>query len=124
MKITLARHEIKEAVAGLGRIVANKTTLPILNCIRLDVNGAVTVTATDLEQTARYEFAKGTSSGTGSLIIPFQNLKDLVKGNDREQVEIEADNTETATVINHVGSLAVKKTVYGTALSSWGQSQE
>lgn len=56
MKLTLERSQIKEAVAGLGRIVANKSTLPVLSCVKLDVNGAVTVTATDLDQTARYTF--------------------------------------------------------------------
>jgi DNA polymerase III sliding clamp (beta) subunit (PCNA family) len=119
MKLIIPRSEIKEAVAGLGRIVANKTTLPVLSCVKLDVNGAVTLTATDLEQSARYQFTGGTSTGTGSLVIPFQSLKDLAKGNDREQVEIETDTPESGTVINHVGSLAVKKTVYGTPLEEW-----
>jgi DNA polymerase III sliding clamp (beta) subunit (PCNA family) len=124
MKITIPRSEIKEAVAGLGRIVANKTTLPVLSCIRLDVNGAVTLTATDLEQSARYQFGNATNTGTGSLVIPFQALKDLAKGNDREQVEIETDTPESGTVINHVGSLAVKKTVCGTPLDEWPVTPE
>jgi DNA polymerase III sliding clamp (beta) subunit (PCNA family) len=119
MKLSIPRKEIKTAVAGLNRIVASKTTLPVLGCIRLDVNGTVTATATDLDQTARYEFKAGAHTGTGSLIIPLQVLKDLVKGSDQEQVEIEADTPETATVINHVGSLAVSKTVYGTPLDEW-----
>lgn len=119
MKLTIPRKEIKTAVAGLNRIIANKTTLPILACVRLDVNGTITAIASDLEQTARYEFSGGTSSGTGSLIIPLQALKDLAKGNDHEQVEIETDTPEAATVINHVGSLAVRKAVYITPLDEW-----
>lgn len=119
MKLTINRKEIKTAVAGLNRIVASKTTLPILGCIRLDVNGTVTATATDLDQTARYEFTGSTATGTGTLIIPIQALKDLVKGHDQEQVEIESDTPDSATVINHVGSLAVRKTVYGSPLDEW-----
>jgi hypothetical protein len=83
------------------------------------VNGAVTMTATDLDQTARYTFDGSTATGTGALIIPFQSLKDLTKGHDRELIEIEADTPEAATIINHVGSMAVKKTVYGTPLDEW-----
>jgi DNA polymerase III sliding clamp (beta) subunit (PCNA family) len=119
MKLTIPRSQIKVAVAGLGRIVASKTTLPVLSCIKLDVNGSVTMTATDLDQTARYTFDGSTATGTGALIIPFQSLKDLAKGNDRELIEIEADTPETATVINHVGNMAVNKTVYGTPLDEW-----
>jgi DNA polymerase III sliding clamp (beta) subunit (PCNA family) len=124
MKITIPRSEIKEAVAGLGRIVTPRATLPVLSCVRLDVNGAVTVTATDLEQSARYQFTGSTATGTGSLVIPFQALKDLAKGNDREQIEIDTDTPESGTFINHVGSLAVRKTVYGTPLDEWPATPE
>ena len=123
MKLTIPRSEIKEAVSGLGRIVANKTTLPILSCVRIDVNGSVTVTATDLEQTARYEFTGSTATGTGSVIIPFQTMKELGKGNDRELVEIET-TTDTVTLTNNVGGLAVRRPVNGSDLDEWPSTPE
>ena len=119
MKLTIPRSEIKEAVSGLSRILANKTTLPVLSCVRFDVNGAITVMATDLEQTARYEFTGSTVTGTGSLIVPFQSLRDLTKGNDRELVEIEASGADTVTITNNVGGLAVRRPVISTALDEW-----
>jgi DNA polymerase III sliding clamp (beta) subunit (PCNA family) len=118
MKLTIPRSEIKEAVTGLSRIVANKTTLPILSCVRFDVNGTITVTATDLEQTARFEFTGSTATGTGSVIIPFQTMKELGKGNDRELVEIEA-SPDTVTLVNNVGGLAVRRPVNGSGLDEW-----
>jgi DNA polymerase-3 subunit beta len=119
MKLTIPRSEIKEAVAGMSRIVSNKTTLPILGCVRFDVNGAVTAQATDLEQTARFTFTGSTATGTGSMIIPFQTMKELGKGNDKESVEFETGDDLTVTVTNHVGANAVKHPIAGTAPDEW-----
>jgi DNA polymerase-3 subunit beta len=119
MKLTIPRSEIKEAVAGLSRIVANKTTLPVLGCVRFDVNGAVTVTATDLEQTARYRFAGAQSQGEGTFIVPLAAIKDMAKGNDREQIEFETTDGTTVTVTNNVGAHAVKHPIGGTPSDEW-----
>jgi DNA polymerase-3 subunit beta len=119
MKLTIPRSEIKEAVAGLSRIVSNKTTLPILGCVRFDVNGDVTAQATDLEQTARFTFVGSTATGTGSMIIPFQTMKELGKGNDKESVEFETSDDLTVTVTNHVGANAVKHPIAGTPADEW-----
>ena len=124
MKLTLNRRELKEAVAGLGRIVSTKATLPILGCVRLEVNGQVIVQATDLEQTAAYRFTDASHTGSATLVLPLQTLKELSKGNDREPVEIQADNPETVTVVNHVGSLAVRKVIAGTPLDEWPVTPE
>ena len=35
MKLTIERKQIKEAVAGLSRVVAKRTSLPILSCVRI-----------------------------------------------------------------------------------------
>jgi len=38
MEITLLRGEIRDAIAGFNKIVSGKQTIPVLGCVRVDVD--------------------------------------------------------------------------------------
>jgi len=120
MKITIPRAELKDAVAGLARVATTRSSLPILNGVRFDAaKGIVTALATDLDQSARYQFASAQAEGDGACIIPLANLKALAKGSGNERVELEPGANDTITVINHVGENALRHSVAGYPVSNW-----
>lgn len=54
MRFTADREALKSALAIASKIVATKSTIPILQCFRLEAKGdAITITATDLDQQIR-----------------------------------------------------------------------
>ncbi|MDA0323190.1 MAG: DNA polymerase III subunit beta, partial [Verrucomicrobia bacterium] len=122
MKVTIPRKEIKEAVAGFGKIVSGKTTLPVLGCVRFDNDKGVSAQVTDLDQYLRYRFAEARAVGDGAFVVPLAALKDLAKGSDGENVEIEAGDNGGISVTNHVGSHAVKRPLQGLDPEEWPQS--
>jgi DNA polymerase III sliding clamp (beta) subunit (PCNA family) len=79
MKFTISLKELKEAVAGLSRVVFGKATLPILSAVRIsgDADG-VRITGTNLTEYLSRTFEGAT--GVGEFIIDLKELKEFVKG--------------------------------------------
>jgi DNA polymerase III sliding clamp (beta) subunit (PCNA family) len=121
MQITVQRGELKEAVAGLGKIVNGKShTLPILGCVRFAANGnGIVAQVTDLDQHLRYRFCGAQANGDGGFIIPLSSIKDLARGKDQEQIEFEAGANSAVLVTNHVGSQVVKHPLNGMDPDEW-----
>ena len=120
LSTTLPRNELREAVAGIGKIANSKCTLPVLGCVRLRANGReVVAEATDLDQLVKYRFNGAEVRGEGACILPVSALKDLSKGSKNEQVEIDGEDPLRIGVTNHVGGHAVRQTVAGTDLNEW-----
>jgi DNA polymerase-3 subunit beta len=120
MKIIIPRAELKDAVAGLGKVVGSRSTLPILSSVRFDAGkGTVTVQATDLDQTVAYRFQNAQVEGSGACIVPFQVVKDLAKGGENETVELEPVDAENVAVTNHVGVHALTQNVAGCPVADW-----
>jgi DNA polymerase-3 subunit beta len=119
MKFTLNRSSLKEAVAGLGKIVSPKTTLPILAGIRFTAGkDSVLLDGTDLDQHATYHAQPVEQEGAGSFVVPLTVLKDLTKGKDSEHVGFEVEG-ESVTLLNPVGSNVVRYPVAGLDPSEW-----
>jgi len=120
MNVTLPRGAIKEAVAGLSKIVYGKQTIPVLGCVRLSVENQTAVAeATDLDQVVKYRFDDAQAHGEGACILPLVALKDLTKGGKDERVEIDANDPLRISVTNHVGGHAVAQTLTGMDLDEW-----
>lgn len=62
---------IKNAFAGLSKIISSKSTLPVLGCVRIeaDANGATRFQATDLDSfvTCRVQ---GSPGGFPACLVP------------------------------------------------------
>ena len=91
MKLLLPRSELKEALAGLSKVVNPRASIPILACVRLDAEGqTVRLTGTDLSQTATYAITVAEPvPAPVSLLIPLAELQAVLKTAQGADIEIE-----------------------------------
>ena len=123
MELSITRSELKTAVAGLSRIIPNKTALPILSGVLFRSTQCVlTATATDLDQVASYRFDTATAPD-GTIVLPLTALKELTKGSDKEQISFSAGPDLQVTVTNHVGGHQIRFTVNALDPADWPELQ-
>src|SRR5688572_3834029 len=79
--IELPISELKEALPGLRKIVG-RSTLPVLQSLRLTRNeaGTVLIQSTDLESLVSYRLAEPQTGDTVDLLVPCDPLMKLAKG--------------------------------------------
>ena len=79
MKLTVPKKELKEALIASGKIIAGRSALPIVNCVKIEGSeeGIAVVSATNLEEHLTY-IIKG-CDGTGAFIINLKDLKDYLR---------------------------------------------
>ena len=81
MQLTIPHVELKQAVAGLTRVVPKRATLPVLQMVRFaHEGGRITVAGTDLDQNLAYRFAQATAQGEGAFLVGLADLQLLAKG--------------------------------------------
>ncbi len=73
MKIVISLKELKEAVAGLSRVVNGRGSLAVLSAVKIN---AKRITGTNLSE---YLSIKIDGSGNGEFIIDFKELKEFLK---------------------------------------------
>ena len=80
-EITLSASQLKQALPGLSKVIGRRTTLPVLQTIRLSrsAEGHVTLQGTDLDSFVTYT-AKETSIGpVTEMLVPMDQLAKTVK---------------------------------------------
>ena len=103
MKLLIPRSQLKEALAGLSKVVNQRASIPILACVRLDAEGkTIRLTGTDIDQVATYEIAMAEPvSAPVSVLIPLDTLQSVLKTAQGPEIEIQPGKdavTLTATV--------------------------
>ncbi|MEQ2005719.1 MAG: hypothetical protein ABMA26_02885, partial [Limisphaerales bacterium] len=103
--IELPAAELKIALTGLGKIISKRTTLPVLEHLRVTRtgNGVVTLEATDLESTARYQVEQPSEGAPCDFLVPFHPLNQLVKGG-KEPVLIGLEPKSKVRLKTYVGN--------------------
>ncbi len=103
--IELPAAELKTALTGLGKVISKRTTLPVLEHLRVTrtKEGLVTLEATDLDCTARYQVEQPSEGAPFDCLVPFHPLNQLVKGG-KEPVQIELEPKNKVRLKTHVGS--------------------
>lgn len=96
---------LKNAFAGLSKIISGRTTLPVLGCVRIeaDASGAARFQATDLDTFVTCEVTGASPAGFPACLVTFEPLNRIVKG---------AKNT--FRLVHQNGKLSVQST-FGTA---------
>lgn len=95
MKLSCSQEALAEALATVGRVVPNKSTLPVLCNVLLeaDVSGALRLVATNLELTISRRI-RATVSTDGRTTVPARLLADYVALLDRgKQVSMKLSPT-------------------------------
>ena len=78
--ISIPISELKPALAGLAKVVSNKTTLECLRCIRVDATPErTTLMGTDLEMFARVALPEARCEAAASFLLPFERLQSMAK---------------------------------------------
>lgn len=96
MKITIERDALHSALAYVGSARRNKTTMPILEHVRLsvDAEGPVVLTCSDLDVWCTEDVGdSATQREPGAILLNYAQLHDAVQGApEGSQVEIRYDN--------------------------------
>jgi DNA polymerase III sliding clamp (beta) subunit (PCNA family) len=115
MKITLPRKQLKEIATALSRIT-QKNTVPVLKCARFTLtNTALSITATNLEETLTYRTDPDTVTWAardgepGSFLCPVSELKGLAKDGGDNVTLVYADETLTAEC--NLGDQVIQRTL-------------
>ena len=113
--ISISVSELKPAIAGLAKVVSNKSTLECLRCVRVDATPEqVSILGTDLDMFARITLPEAKCDTTASFLLPFDRLQAITrKFNARTILNIEEGkifcDLGTGRVSENVESLALKE---------------
>ncbi|TXT46365.1 MAG: DNA polymerase III subunit beta [Limisphaerales bacterium] len=110
--IELPAAELKTALTGLGKIISKRTTLPVLEHLRVTRtgNGVVIIEATDLDSTARYQVEQPSEGAPCDFLVPFHPLNQMVKGG-KEPVLIGLEPKNKVRLKTYVGNSAMEQTL-------------
>ena len=83
-QITLPAADLKQALPGLSKVVSRKSTLPVLQTVRVTraIDGYVSLTATDLDTFVTYRFENPQAGQPFDVLLPFEQLNKTGKGSD------------------------------------------
>jgi len=121
MQAMLPKREFNDAIAGLARIINNRTTLPILRGVRISTTpaGQIQAQATDLDSTASYTFNSATCEGTDAFIVDIDMLKALTKGSGPDTLTFDTDGANHVTVTTSVAGQALRRTLPAFDAEDW-----
>ena len=110
--IQLSVSELKTALTGLSKVISRRTTLPVLDHLRVtrDAEGAVTLQATDLDTTVTYRVTEPNAGSPCDFLVPFEPLNKLVKGG-KEPVQLSVVGHDQVRIKTHVGSSPMEQTL-------------
>ncbi|MBI5252619.1 MAG: hypothetical protein HY912_24245 [Desulfomonile tiedjei] len=106
--LQLPASELRLALAGLGKVVCRRSTLPVLGCVLITrQNDQLTLRATDLDTWAIYTCKEPHLGEDASLVVAFKDLQTVVK-NVPSQESIQLQNNE--------GKVSARYHLNGTAI--------
>ena len=101
MKFVVSSSALLGHLQIVGRVISNKTTLPILNSLLFKIEGnSLEVTASDLETRLSTKIALDNISGEGTIAIPNKILTDMLKEFSEQPLTFEIDETTQRVTIN------------------------
>ena len=108
MKLLIPRSHLKDAIAGLAKVVNQRASIPILAHVRLDAEGkSIRLTGTDLSQVATCEIAAESASAPVSFLIPLDALQSVLKTAQGPSIEIEPGMDAVTIVAEVAGQTSV-----------------
>jgi len=84
--ITIPMTELKPALAGLGKIITRRSTLPVLGCIRIERTKThrIELTGTDLDTTAIVQLEAEAQGEPTVFLVPYEDLNNVAKSCGKE----------------------------------------
>jgi len=88
--ITLPVSELKPALAGLGKIIARRPTLPVMGCVRVErtETGRIELAATDFDTSAVVRLDAPEQGKPAAFLVRYEDLNNVAKSCGREDTLI------------------------------------
>lgn len=120
MTLTIPRSQLKEALAGLSKVVNQRASIPLLACVRLDAEGkTVSLTGTDIDQVATYEIAVTEPvSAPVSVLIPLDVLQAVLKTAQGADIDIQPGK-DAVTITASVAGQGIGRRVETPDIKDW-----
>ena len=121
-KITLPVSELKTAFSGLSKIISKRAVLPVLQHVRIErlSDGALTISATDLEAFASYRFEQGGEGNAESILVPSFPLHSIVKGcAGKENIGLEKLTGDRIAIRYQIGGQETEQQVPSLPAEEW-----
>lgn len=100
MKLTCEKTSLAEAINTVSKAVSTRTTLPILECILINVyNDEITLTASDLDIGIKTAPIKANVSETGAFAIEARLFSEIIRKLNGDNVTIETNSDGKTAVI-------------------------
>lgn len=87
-KIALPIAELKPALAGLGKVISRRCTLPVLGHVKVErtKDGWIALTGTDLDRTVTVRLEQPSEGKAGAMLVPFEELQKIAKPCSKEDI--------------------------------------
>lgn len=108
---TLPVAELKPALVGFGKVIAKRSTLPVLGCVllRRHESGQVDLSVTDLDHSATYRLATPDDAPPAKLLLPFEDLSNVVKScAPSDAITLESTGKDSVSIRFPVGGQSVE----------------
>jgi DNA polymerase III sliding clamp (beta) subunit (PCNA family)/exonuclease VII small subunit len=118
--IELPAPELRHALAGLGKIIGRRTTLPVLSAVRVERNesGVVTLQGTDLDSTATFTLQDRSEGPATQLLVPFDRLQKAVRQSG-EKVELGRAEKDQVLLRTFWRDTPMEEQIQSPALKEW-----
>ena len=106
--------ELKPALAGLGKIITKRRTLPVLDTIRIErtKDGWIALTATDLDHHVTVRLEQPGEGEPAALLVPYDELLKTCKAcGSGEEILVERTGKITAAIKYRIGQQFVETKV-------------
>lgn len=97
MKITCSKSDLLSSVSIAMKAVSNKTTLPILECILIEADEQIKLTATDMELGIE-TYVNGTILEAGKIAIDAKLFSEIIRKLPDSEIVIETDSNYQAVI--------------------------
>jgi len=104
--IALPIAELKPALLGLGKIIAKRTTLPVLNHLKIErtKEGWIALTATDLDHFITVRLEQPSEGEPLCLLVPYDDLTRIAKNCPKTDSLLITGNDKNVTIQFAVGA--------------------
>src|SRR5437764_7637399 len=113
-EIILPVSQLKTAFSGLSKIISKRAVLPVLQHVRVErlADGALTISATDLEAFTSYRFEQSGEGNAQSVLVPFTSLHSIVKGcAAKEKIGLEKASGDHVVIRYQIGGQEAEQQV-------------
>jgi DNA polymerase III sliding clamp (beta) subunit (PCNA family) len=120
--IKLPVSELKTALTGLGKIISRKTTLPVLQHVRVsrDDKGEVQLQSMDLDTFITYHSQDVQSGSVMEVLVPVGDLSNAVKSSSaKDSISLAVDSKGGMKLCYFIGGSPVERELEALPVKEW-----